>query len=82
MLKVDKVICMLQARRAIDNYGVHAVIANILETRKERVYVVEGSTGGEASVKTLVRKQADDFIENDIVGHIVTAHAKYWLASC
>lgn len=63
---------------SIRNYGVHAVIANILETRKDKVYIVHESSSQDLRVETITRKQADTFIENDIVDYIVSAHRSHY----
>lgn len=50
-LETDERILLAKARGALDKYGVHAVVANLLHTRKDRVWVVrkraaEGAEGG------------------------------------
>lgn len=64
---------MLQACSSIQNYGVHAVVANILETRKDKVFII----GQNLEVSTITRREEDGFIENDIVEAIVNAHQRY-----
>lgn len=39
-LETDEAILVSKAARSIASYGLHAVVANILETRKERVLIV------------------------------------------
>lgn len=62
---------------SIDNYGVHGVVANVLETRKEKVFIVQKGQTESSEVHTIRRKEEDGFIENDIVGFIVSAHKRY-----
>lgn len=64
---------MLQACSSINNYGVHAVVANILETRKDKVLIVSN----DLSVHTITRGEDDGFIENDIVKAIVGSHQSH-----
>jgi hypothetical protein len=77
----------LQAVKSIESYGVHAVIANILETRKEQVKIVTRAArpGGE-TVAGINRAATEPFIEKQIVDQIIAAHRKYidegsWLKS-
>lgn len=53
-------------------------MANILETRKEKVYIVHEALNKELKVETVLRKQEDIFIENDIVDYLVSAHRQYY----
>lgn len=51
-LETDEAILVAKAAKSIASYGLHAVVANILETRKERVLIVappllQGGEGGE-----------------------------------
>jgi hypothetical protein len=46
-LETDERILMGKARGALDKYGVHAVVANLLHTRKDRVWVVRKQPPGE-----------------------------------
>ena len=70
---------LLQACTSVRSYGVHAVVANILETRKDKVYIVHKAASQDLRVETVTRKQADVFIENDIVDHIVSAHRQHYV---
>lgn len=66
-----------QAEAAITAYGVHAVIANELHSRKQRVTVVTpGATNGgfECRQITLAPGQAEP-IERDLVAGIIELHA-------
>ena len=67
-----------QAAKAIEHYHVHAVVANILNTRKEVVTLVmpRGTTG--APVERLIRRPADgQVIEAPLVAELVRLHAAY-----
>ena len=74
----QKKVFLLQACASIRHYGVHAVVANILETRKEKVYIVHEALDQDLKAETITRKQADVFIENDIVDYIVSAHRQHY----
>ncbi len=69
----------LQASRSIERYGVHAVVANILETRKEVVILVRKfAPSAKGVVRTatdkICRRDADDFIEGPLVERLVELH--------
>lgn len=67
----------VQAQGSIAKYGVHAVIANILETRKEIVYIVHpGEREGAAQVEEVLRGQ-EQFIEAPLVAKVVQLHKRY-----
>ena len=68
----------MQAQRSIAKYGVHAVVANILETRKEVVHIVHpgAKNGGAAQVEEVFRGQ-EQFIEAPLVAKIVQLHKTY-----
>ena len=74
----DVYVLCLQACTSIKNYGVHAVVANILETRKDKVYIVHEASNQDLRAETVTKKQAEVFIENDIVDYIVSAHRQYY----
>ena len=68
-----------QASKSIERYGVHAVVANILETRKEVVILVRKSApSAKGAVRTatdkICRRGADDFIERPLVERLVELH--------
>ena len=70
----------MQAAGAIERYGVHAVVANILETRKDVVTLVSRTTGGAEAplAENLIRRPADgQVIEVPLVAELVRRHAAY-----
>ena len=70
----------MQAAGAIERYGVHAVVANILETRKDEVTLVSRAEGGAEAplAESLIRRPADgQVIEAPLVAELVRRHAAY-----
>ena len=70
---------LLQAERSISKYGVHAVVANILDTRKEVVHVVrpaEARNGGSIETDRIDRGQ-EHFIEKPLVEDVTRLHQLY-----
>ena len=53
----------MQARGAIGNYAVHAVVANLLHTRKERVWIVRNAAATEPSDSGLTGTPALTWLE-------------------
>lgn len=72
------VFVLLQAAGSIKNYRVHAVVANILETRMNQVLIVRTGLDGQTSVDTINRDESQPFIEEQLVGRIVALHASYY----
>ena len=73
----------MQAERSIRKYGVHAVVANILETRKEVVHVVrlaDASNGGSTEIDRIDRGQ-EQFIEKPLVEDVTRLHHMYLRAA-
>jgi hypothetical protein len=79
---------LLQAAGALDKYHVHAVVANLLHTRKDRVLVIQrpavgagdsGSSSSSSSVEVLevLRPAQEPHIEKQLVERIVALHAKF-----
>ena len=69
----------MQAEKSISKYGVHAVVANILETRKEVVHVVrpaDSDSGGSIEIDRIVRDE-EPFIEKPLVDDVVCLHQLY-----
>lgn len=67
---------MLQAEKSIRKYGMHAVVANILETRKEVVHIVcpaDADNGKTVEVEKILRGQ-EQFIEKPLVACVVALH--------
>ena len=65
---------MHQAGAAIARYGVHAVVANILDTRKEVVQLVRRSGPAEGVCADTVRRDSSTFIEEPLVERLVKLH--------
>ena len=61
-----------QARAAIAKYGVHAVAANILDTRKEMVQLVQ--RGGEQDTVDSIMRGGSTVIEEPLVDRVVQLH--------
>ena len=76
---LTRVPALLQAEKSISKYGVHAVVANILETRKEVVQVVrpaDTDNGGRTEVDRIARGH-EQFIEKPLVDNMVRLHHMY-----
>jgi hypothetical protein len=78
----------VQASKSIASYGVHAVVANILERRKEVVQLVqpasssrteeEPSNGGAPRVHVdEILRGSKPFIEGPLVQRVVQLHRSY-----
>lgn len=68
-----------QAKTSLQAYGMHAVVANLLHTRKDRVLLVVRGTEGVA-VEDVVRPAEEPLIERLIVQRIVAVHQAAWRA--
>ena len=68
----------MQAAGSIKNYSVHAVVANILETRMNQVLIVRTGSNGQTSVDTINRDSTQPFIEKQLVGRIMDLHALHY----
>ena len=55
----------------------HAVVANILSTRKERVLVIHQSEELEPLVTDIRKPEQDKYIEKRLVNHVVRAHMAF-----
>ena len=83
MQGTDQGSALLQATNSISKYGVHAVVANILETRKEVVHVVrpaDTDNGGRTEIDRIARGQ-EQFIEKPLVDDVVRLHHRYLTAA-
>ena len=69
---------LLQAVGSIKNYSVHAVVANILETRMNQVLIVRTGSDGKASVDTVNRDESQPFIEKQLVGRVTALHTAHY----
>lgn len=86
-LETDAAILIEKAARSIASYGLHAVVANVLDTRKDVVYLVTPGGGGDpprplqVAVETIHRPPADAFIERALVERVVALHRAYMEAA-
>ena len=71
-----------QAWSSIQRYQVHAVVANILQTRKEQVLLIHadkgadmGSQNAKQHVTSIKRDPAQAYIEKQLVASIVALHS-------
>jgi hypothetical protein len=77
---------LLQAHGAIQQYGVHLVVGNMLHTRKDRVYLVtersaEEEQLGQPVVQEIERPAGEPVIEKLLVAQVVAAHQRYIAAA-
>lgn len=63
-----------QAGAAVAKYDVHAVVANILDTRKEVVQLVRRSAAAEGVSADTVLRGSSTVIEQPLVDRIVQLH--------
>jgi phosphopantothenate-cysteine ligase len=73
-LETDSEILVTKARRAIDHYHVHGVVANILHTRKDVVYLVFPD---DAEVYTITRPSDVAIIEPFLIEALDARHVSY-----
>ena len=71
-------VMLLQAAGSIKNYSVHAVVANILETRMNQVLIVSTGSNGQIDVDTINRDKSQPFIEKQLVGRITALHTLHY----
>lgn len=71
-LETDHSLVVPKARKAINNYGVHLVVANELHSRRDKVFLVTVD-----DCQELVRAPEAKQIEVLIVNRIVQAHLKF-----
>lgn len=76
-LETEEALLVPKATTALRTYGVHAVVANELHSRAERVLVVSRH-GQDISVQE-VRRPADKDIESLLVQKIVEQHRQHRL---
>ena len=82
-LETDQALLAAKAAASVAAYGVHLVVANMLHTRKERVYLVEPSPGGRGggdaavTVRQLDRPPGEAVIEQALVAEVVAAHRRH-----
>lgn len=74
-LETDEDILISKAKGAVQNYGVHAVVANLLHNRKERVLILNAMKDNGSEIKTIQRKPQDaTCIECALVEYITSLH--------
>lgn len=78
-LETDDNMLLSKAAGAIFKYDVHAVVANILHTRKDVVLIVQkdGSKPKTPAVTTITREPSHKYIELQLVDQIVSLHQRY-----
>ena len=75
---MNNTLFWLQAIGSIRNYNVHAVVANILETRMNQVLIVRTSLEGQSVIDTINREESQTFIEKQLVSKITELHAAHY----
>lgn len=74
-LETDEAVLLTKARRAIEAYGVHVVVANLLASRRDRVVLVErGGAEGFATTAIDVAPSGRVEIEEPLVAAICARH--------
>eukprot|EP00210_Caulerpa_lentillifera_P009051 g8638.t1 len=77
-------ILISKAKGAIINYGVHAVIANLLHTRKDRVLVLKSlpeKGKGECEISTIDRQPQEPYIEKQLIEVVIQMHKDFVVES-
>ncbi|GAX76312.1 hypothetical protein CEUSTIGMA_g3758.t1 [Chlamydomonas eustigma] len=78
-LETDPDILVSKAEGAIRLYSVHAVVANLLQTRKEEVLIVRPGIEDKVEVEAMRRPETADVIEKLLVPRIVHLHGNFQL---
>ena len=85
-LETDKDILRQKAERAVDKYGCHMVIGNLLHTRHDEVWILAPETRNDAAKPvqewplhdiTRPRNSDPDALESLIIDFVVQAHFEY-----
>lgn len=87
-LETNEAILIQKATAALHQYGMHAVVANLLQTRKDRVLLVQqqpeqprrssaGDSGCGSRVITINRAPDTLHIEGELVAQIVRLHEQH-----
>ena len=76
-LETDEALLVPKATAALRAYGVHAVVANELHSRAERVTVVSRLAGTDDITVQEVRKPGDGDIESTLIMEIVEQHRRH-----
>lgn len=77
-LETDEELLFKKACGALEKYGVHAVVANILDTRKETVMIVSRNGGGTGFHADRIHRIPENaHIEDQLVSTIVERHRAF-----
>ncbi|GMH40389.1 hypothetical protein BSKO_08293 [Bryopsis sp. KO-2023] len=76
-LETDENLLLKKAEGAIEKYGVHAVIANILHLRKKTVMVVERSGQQNFSTHRIDLAPSEQCVEVQLVRYVVEIHKNF-----
>ena len=72
-LETDDNILVKKAQRALDTYGHHLVIANLLQTRKHRVIMV----AKDSSKEIVLAPEENGEIEEKIIDSLLKEHLDF-----
>ena len=76
-LETDQTILLSKARAAIDKYGTHLVVANLLQTRREAATLVWATDGGATATVELRREASSEGLEAQIVAAVKARHSHF-----
>lgn len=85
-LETDEAILLSKASKSIERYGVHVVVANILDRRKEEVQLVraklhshkDSASAASATERVVIQRQPEQpFIERQLIEAIVQQHQTF-----
>ncbi|OMJ20790.1 Phosphopantothenate-cysteine ligase [Smittium culicis] len=77
-LETDESILESKAIRSLDSYGHHAVIANMLHTRKEVVWIISNKDRKSTEIRLTPQQLSENFeIEELIIQYIISLHNNY-----
>jgi len=77
-LETDESILRRKATRAMETYGSHAVVANVLETRYEMLWILQNTLGGEPTWRKITKPNVgDDALEHAWLDVVCEAHLEH-----
>ena len=76
-LETDAAILVDKAAGAVAAYGVHLVVANLLQTRRDAVTLVAPAAGGGVSARRVERPPGERVIERALVAEVAAAHRRH-----
>jgi len=76
-LETDPNILISKSRQALEKYGHHLVIGNILATRKREVWIVSDEVQSKITMDPDELARGEE-IEKKIVGEVLSDAAKFW----